>query len=152
MSLTSANLAFMIKISQFTDAKLESAKSVKNNMIDQQQNSDDIIDLFDMSNQLSKASLNEASSNEVPPSKAPLNKVSSSDSEAAKLSALYQCLDHSHVNIQMWHHRMCHMGMYKVLKLRQITRDIDINSMSASKQLCEVCIQDKSHKYVSKAF
>ena len=45
---------------------------------------------------------------------------------------------------------MCHMGMYKVLKLCQITKDIDIDSMSASKQLCEICIQDKSHKHVSK--
>ena len=42
--------------------------------------------------------------------------------------------------------------MYKILKLHQITRDIDINSMSVSKQLCEVCIQDKSHKHVNKAF
>ena len=46
---------------------------------------------------------------------------------------------------------MCHMSMYKVLKLHQIAKDIDINSMSAFKQLCEVCIQDKSHKHVSKA-
>ena len=47
---------------------------------------------------------------------------------------------------------MCHMSMYKILKLCQITKDIDIDDMSAFKQLCEVCIQDKSHKHVSKAF
>ena len=47
---------------------------------------------------------------------------------------------------------MCHMSMYKILKLHQIAKDIDIDNMSAFKQFCEVCIQDKSHKYVSKAF
>jgi len=98
------------------------------------------------------ASLNKASFNEVSPSKASFNKVSSSDSKAAKLPAFYQHLDHSHVNVQMWHHCMCHMSMYKILKLHQIARDIDINDMSASKQLYEICIQNKSHKHVSKAF
>ena len=34
MSSISTNLAFMIKISQFTDAKLENVKSVKNDMTD----------------------------------------------------------------------------------------------------------------------
>ena len=46
---------------------------------------------------------------------------------------------------------MYHISMYKILKLHQIAKDIDIDDMSASKQLCEICIQDKSHKYVSKA-
>jgi hypothetical protein len=35
---------------------------------------------------------------------------------------------------------MCHMRMYKILKLCQIAKDIDIDNMSVSKQLCEVCI------------
>ena len=133
-SSTFINLVFMTK-TWFTDAKLENAKSVKNNITDQQQNSDDIIDSFNMLNQLSKASLNKTSS-----------------SKAFKLSAFYQYLDCSCVNVQTWHCYMCYMNMYKILKLCQIARDIDINDMSASKQLCEVCIQDKSHKYVNKAF
>ena len=98
--------------SQFIDAKLESTKSVKNDMTDQQQNFNDITDSFNMPSllaslneasfnevSLSKASLNEASSNEVSLSKASLNEVSSSDSKAAELPALYQCLDCSCVNI-----------------------------------------------------
>ena len=133
MSSISINLVFMTK-TQFTGAKLENAeledaKSVKDNMIDQQQNFSDIIDLFNTSY---KASLNEAS-------------------EALKSSAFYQHLDCSHVNVWTWHCCMCHMSMYKVLKLCQIVKDIDINSMSVSKQLYEVCIQNKSHKHVSKA-
>ena len=89
MSSTSTNLAYIAKI----DTKLENVKSVKNNMTDQQQNFNNITDSFNMSDLL--ASLNEASFNEVS-----LNEVSSSDSNAVKLPALYQCLDHSHVNIQ----------------------------------------------------
>ena len=90
MSSTSTNLAFMTKTaaSQFINAKLEDAKSVKNDMTDQQQNFSDIINSFDMSNQLSEASLNKAS----------FNKTSSS--KALELSALYQCLNCSHVNVQ----------------------------------------------------
>ena len=73
---------------QFINAKLESAKSVKNNMTDQQQNFSNIINSFDMSNQLSKASFNKAS----------FSKASSN--EAFKLSAFYQHLDCSCVNVQ----------------------------------------------------
>ena len=65
-------------VSQFINAKLKDAKSVKSDMTDQQQNFSDIIDSFDMSNQLSEAS----------------------SSKAFELPALYQHLDHSHVNIQ----------------------------------------------------
>ncbi len=143
MSSISINLVFMIKTwfisAKLENAELEDAKSVKDSMTDQQQNSDDIIDLFDMlstSNLLNQTSFNKA-----------LEAFKASESPA-----FYQHLNHSHVNIQTWHHHMCHMSMYKVLKLCQIAKDIDINSMSASKQLCEVCIQDKSHKHVSKAF
>ena len=78
MSSTSANLAFMTKISQFISAKLENVKSVKDSMTDQQQNSDNIIDSFDMSNQFSEAS----------------------SSEAFKLPAFYQCLNCSHMNMR----------------------------------------------------
>ena len=83
MSFIFINLAFIIKtaVSQFTDAKLKNAKSVKNDMTNQQQNSDDIIDSFNMSDLL-----------------ASLNKTSSS--KTVKLSVLYQYLNHSHVNIQ----------------------------------------------------
>jgi len=88
---------------QFTSAKLksvklESAKSVKDDMTDQQQNSDDIIDSFDMSNQLS---LNFISG--VQKSVTSLNKASFSEASFSKseLPAFYQCLDCSHVNIQM---------------------------------------------------
>ena len=73
-----------IAVSQFINTKLENAKSVKNSMTDQQQNSDDIINLFDMlsmSNLLNQALFNEASSSE------------------SELSTFYQCLDHSHVNV-----------------------------------------------------
>ncbi len=72
--------------------------------------------------------------------------------KASESSAFYQYLDCSCVNVQTWHCHMCHMSMYKVLKLHQIAKDIDIDDMSASKQLCEICIQDKSYKHVSKAF
>jgi len=72
---------------QFISAKLEDAKSVKNSMTDQQQNSDDIIDSFDVFE--IQASFNKAS----------LNEVSSSNSKAVKLPAFYQCLDCSHVNV-----------------------------------------------------
>ena len=82
MSSISTNLAFIAKVSQFTNAKLENAKSVKNDMTDQQQNFDDIIDSFDTSNQLSEASFSKASS-----------------SKASELPAFYQYLDCSHVNI-----------------------------------------------------
>src|SRR5204862_3920563 len=95
---------------------------------------DNITDSFDVSGVHQQASLNKASF-----------------SKASELPVLYQHLDHSHVNIQTWHHHMCHMSMYKILKLHQITKNIDIDSMSVSKQLCEVCIQDKSYKHVSKA-
>ena len=92
MSSTSTNLAFMIKsvVSQFISTKLKNAKSVKNNITNQQQNFNNIIDLFNMldtSNLLNQASLNEAS----------FNKISLSKSES---SALYQYLDCSHINIQ----------------------------------------------------
>ena len=63
-------------------------------MTDQQQNSDDIIDSFDMSdtsNLFNQASLNQASLN-----KASFNEASLSKSE---LPAFYQHLDHSHINI-----------------------------------------------------
>ena len=75
MSSIFINLAFMTKTaaSQFISAKLENAKSVKNNITDQQQNSDNITDLFD---------------------------VSEIHQQASELSAFYQCLDHSCVNIQ----------------------------------------------------
>jgi len=48
MNSISTNLVFMIKAAAdwFTDAKLEDAKSVKNNIIDQWQNSDNIIDFL----------------------------------------------------------------------------------------------------------
>ena len=72
-------------------------------------------------------------------------------SEASELPAFYQYLDHSHINIWTWHCHMCHMSMYKILKLHQIAKDIDIDNMSIFKQLCKICIQDKSHKHVSKA-
>ena len=75
MSSISTNLAYIIK----TDAKLKSAKSVKNDMTDQQQNFDDIINSFDMSNQPNTASFNKAS----------------------ELPAFYQCLNCSHINVQM---------------------------------------------------
>jgi len=42
--------------------------------------------------------------------------------------------------------------MYKILKLHQIAKNIDINNMLAFKQLCEVCIQDKFYKHVNKTF
>ena len=145
MSSFSTNLAYIAKIG----AKLGGAKSAKDSMTDQWQNFNDITGSFNVPGLL--APPNKASSNEVPLSEAPPNKVSPSDSEAAELPALYQCLDCSRVNIRTWHCRMCHMSMYKVLKLCQITKDIDIDDMSASKQFCEVCIQDKSHKHVSKA-
>ena len=74
-------------VSQFTSAKLENAKSVKNSMTDQWQNSSNIIDSFDVLSMLNL--LNQAS----------LNKVSSSDSKAAELPAFYQCLDHSCINV-----------------------------------------------------
>ena len=70
---------------QFISAKLKNAKSVKNNMTNQQQNFDDIIDsfnMFDMSNLLNQVSLNEVSLSEF------------------KLPAFYQYLNHSHINIQ----------------------------------------------------
>ena len=50
MSSTSTNLAFIARADQFTGAKLENAKSVKSDMTDQQQNSDNITDSFDMLN------------------------------------------------------------------------------------------------------
>ena len=124
----------------FTDAKLEDAKSVKNNMIDQWQNSDNIIDFFDMINQLNKVLFNKTSFNKA------------SLSKAFKLSALYQHLNCFHINTQMWYHCMCHISMYKILKLCQIAKNIDIDSMSMFKQLCKVCIQNKFHKHVSKVF
>ena len=93
MSSFSTNLAYIAKIS----AKLESAKSAKNDMTDQQQNFNNITDSFNMSDLL--ALFNEASFNEVSFSKASLNEVSSSNNKAAELSALYQCLNCSHVNI-----------------------------------------------------
>ena len=88
MSSISTNLAFMIKTAadQFTDAKLEDARFVKDDMTDQQQNSDNIIDSFDvldMSNLLNQASFNEASE----------------AFKAFKLPAFYQCLNCSHINI-----------------------------------------------------
>src|SRR5436190_15350615 len=142
MSSISTNLALIARVSQFISTKLENAKSAKDSMTDQQQNSDNITDSFDVSEIHQQALL----------SKASFNKVSSSNSKTAELPAFYQHLDCSHVNIQTWHHCMCHMSMYKILKLCQIAKDIDIDDMSVSKQLCEVCIQDKSHKHVSKAF
>ena len=87
MSLISANLAFMTKTGQFINAKLENAKSVKDDMTDQQQNSDDITGLFDVFRV--QVSFNEASLNEA------------SLSKTFKLSTFYQCLDCSHINIQM---------------------------------------------------
>ena len=92
MSSISTNLAFIAKVSQFISAKLKDAKSVKNSIIDQQQNSDNIIDSFDMSNQLSEASLNEASLNKTWLNEASFNKASlseASSSKASELSALY---------------------------------------------------------------
>ena len=85
MSSFPTNLAYRAKIG----TKLEDAKSVKNSMTDQQQNSDDITDSFNVLNLL------------VLFSKASFNEVSSSDSKAAELPAFYQCLDCSRVNVQM---------------------------------------------------
>ena len=68
-------------VSQFTSAKLEDAKSAKNSMINQQQNSDDITDSFDVSEIHQQASLNKAS----------LSKF--------KSSVFYQYLDCSCINI-----------------------------------------------------
>src|SRR5204863_2548858 len=109
---TFTNLVFMTEaaVNQFIDAKLENAKSVKNNMTDQQQNFDDIINLFDVFR--IQVSFNETSF-----------------SKASELS-FYQHLNHSCINIQTWHHCMCHMSMYKILKLCQIAKNINIDSMS----------------------
>ena len=77
-SSTSINLVFVTKTqfisTKLEDVKLENAKSIKDNITDQQQNSDNIIDLFNMLNMLNL--LNQALS-----SKASLSKL--------KLSALY---------------------------------------------------------------
>ena len=94
-----------------------------------------------------QASLNEALFNEVS-----LNKISSSDNDVVELSAFYQCLNCSCVNVWTWHCCMCYMSMYKILKLCQIAKNIDINDMSVFKQFCEICIQNKSYKHVSKIF
>ena len=72
MSSFSTNLAYIAK----TDAKLENAKSVKNDMTDQQQNFSDIINSFDVLK--IQVSLNEASE-----------------------SSLYQHLDYFCINVQI---------------------------------------------------
>ena len=82
MSSTSINLAFVIKAAanRFISAKLENAKSVKNNITNQQQNFNNIInlfDVFDMSNLINQVSL----------------------SKASESPAFYQYLDCSHINI-----------------------------------------------------
>jgi hypothetical protein len=76
MSSISTNLAYIAK----TSAKLESAKSVKDSMTDQQQNFSNIINSFNMSDTTNL--INEASL-----------------SKALKSLAFYQHLDCSHINV-----------------------------------------------------
>ena len=93
MSSFSTNLAYIAEIS----AKLENAKSVKNDMTDQQQNSDNITDSFDVSEIHQQASFNKASLNEASFNEASFSKASSS--KASESPAFYQYLDCSHINI-----------------------------------------------------